>query len=92
MDPQAALQFVQPISDIAHNLGLHVTLEGLETPGLIEAATQLGVDSGQGYGIARPMPAAEVPAMGEELPAPDRVSTRGPRSAGLPPTWPGNTG
>lgn len=61
VDPRAALQFVQPISDIAHSLGLHVTLEGLETPGLIEAAAQLGVDSGQGYGIARPMPPSEVP-------------------------------
>ncbi len=61
VDPRAALQFVQPISDIAHNLGLHVTLEGLETPGLIEAAAQLGVDSGQGYAIARPMPRDAVP-------------------------------
>ncbi|QNN54127.1 EAL domain-containing protein [Nocardioides mesophilus] len=58
--PRTALQFVQPITDIAHSLGLHVTLEGLETPGLIEAAVQLGVDSGQGYGIARPMRRADV--------------------------------
>lgn len=60
VDPRTALQFVQPISDIAHNLGLHVVLEGLETPGLIEAAAQLGVDAGQGYAIARPMPRAAV--------------------------------
>lgn len=70
VDPQAALQFVQPISDIAHNLGLHVTLEGLETPGLIEAATQLGVDSGQGFGIARPMPTAQVPAWARQVAPP----------------------
>jgi EAL domain-containing protein (putative c-di-GMP-specific phosphodiesterase class I) len=51
----AALHFIAPLTDIAHSLGLHVVLEGLETDGLIEAAVQLGVDAGQGYGIARPM-------------------------------------
>jgi hypothetical protein len=35
-------------------------LEGLETEGLIEAALQLGADGGQGYALARPMPADQV--------------------------------
>lgn len=76
--PQDALQFLQPISDIAHSLGLHVTLEGLETPGLVEAAAQLGVDSGQGYAIARPMrrddvqPWVRIP---RAVPDPDRPTT-----------------
>ncbi len=59
--PRSALHFLRPISDIAHGLGLTVVLEGLESDGLIEAAVQLGVDAGQGYAIARPMPAAAVP-------------------------------
>lgn len=59
--PRAALHFVQPITDIAHSLGLTVVLEGLEDDGLIEAAVQLNVDAGQGFGIARPMPAHDVP-------------------------------
>ncbi len=58
--PGAALHFITPINDIAHSLGLRVVIEGLEDAGLIEAAVQLGVDLGQGYGIARPMPASEV--------------------------------
>jgi len=33
-------------------------VEGLETPGLIEAAQILGADLGQGYAFARPMPAS----------------------------------
>jgi len=37
-------------------------VEGLESPGLLEAAVILQADAGQGYGIARPMPAAEVAA------------------------------
>ncbi len=53
--PGHALHFVQPISDIARSQGLSVVMEGLEDDGLIEAAVQLGVDEGQGYGIARPM-------------------------------------
>lgn len=37
-----------------------MVVEGLETPDLIEAATLLGADAGQGYALARPMPAADV--------------------------------
>jgi EAL domain-containing protein (putative c-di-GMP-specific phosphodiesterase class I) len=58
--PRANLQFIQPITHIAHSLGLEVIIEGLEHNGLIEAAVQLGVDAGQGYAIAKPMPAEQV--------------------------------
>lgn len=53
--PRAALTFVQPLTSLAHALGLTVTVEGLETDGLVEAAVFLGADHGQGYAIARPM-------------------------------------
>ena len=56
-----------------------MVIEGLETDGLIEAAVQLGVDMGQGYGIARPMPAGEVVGLGRGLPA--RRGRRGPQTA-----------
>lgn len=46
---------------LARSLGLSVVVEGLETPGLIEAAALLGADAGQGYAIARPMPPDAVP-------------------------------
>ncbi|HET7386485.1 MAG TPA: EAL domain-containing protein [Nocardioidaceae bacterium] len=59
--PRAALHFIQPVTDIAHSMGLTVVAEGLEDDGLIEASVQLGVDEGQGYALARPMPAAQVP-------------------------------
>lgn len=49
------LQFLQPITEIAHNLGMSVTAEGLETEGLVDAAVQLGVDAGQGFAIAPPL-------------------------------------
>jgi EAL domain-containing protein (putative c-di-GMP-specific phosphodiesterase class I) len=58
--PRASLHFIQPITNIAHSLGLTVIVEGLETEGLIEAAVHLGVDAGQGFAIARPMRASAV--------------------------------
>lgn len=58
--PRTALHFVHPITDIAHSLGMTVVMEGLETEGLVEAALQLGADGGQGYALARPMPADQV--------------------------------
>jgi predicted signal transduction protein with EAL and GGDEF domain len=45
---------------MAHGLGLDVVVEGLETPDLVEMAIGLGADVGQGYAIARPMPAAQL--------------------------------
>jgi EAL domain-containing protein (putative c-di-GMP-specific phosphodiesterase class I) len=58
--PRAALTFIQPLTSLAHALGLTVTVEGLETDGLVEAAVFLGADHGQGFAIARPMPTAAV--------------------------------
>ena len=39
-----------------------VVAEGVESERHIEALVKLGCQSGQGYGIARPMPAQDVPA------------------------------
>jgi EAL domain-containing protein (putative c-di-GMP-specific phosphodiesterase class I) len=53
--PVRALNFIYHLTLLAHDLGVQVTVEGLEDDGLIEASAILGVDHGQGYGIARPM-------------------------------------
>lgn len=53
--PWRLLKFIKHLSDLAHALHLPVTVEGLENEGLIEATAILGVDYGQGYGIAYPM-------------------------------------
>ncbi|MDA8290105.1 MAG: EAL domain-containing protein [Actinomycetota bacterium] len=58
--PRDALHFIQPLTSLAHALGIRVTVEGLESDGLVEAATFLGADAGQGYAIARPLPTDEV--------------------------------
>ena len=52
---------VQGILGLAKSFGLAVIAEGVETPEHSEQLVKLGCDFGQGYGIARPMPAAAMP-------------------------------
>jgi EAL domain-containing protein (putative c-di-GMP-specific phosphodiesterase class I) len=59
--PVRALRFIYHLTRLAHDFDVPVTVEGLEDEGLIEASLILGADRGQGYGIARPMPARELP-------------------------------
>jgi len=60
-DPLRTLRFIRQLVRLGHDLGLEVVVEGLETPGLIEAAMWLGADMGQGYALARPMPPEDLP-------------------------------
>ena len=46
--------------NLAHNLGISVIAEGIETAALRDMLLALGCDIGQGYWFARPMPAADV--------------------------------
>ena len=53
-DDDAAI--VRSTIDLAHNLGLQVVAEGVETELQWQQLTALGCDYGQGYFIARPAP------------------------------------
>lgn len=48
---------VRSTIDLAHNLGLSVVAEGVETAAILERLQALGCDEVQGYHISRPMPA-----------------------------------
>ena len=61
-EPLRTLRFIRQLIRLGHDLDLEVVVEGLETPGLIEAALLLGADMGQGYALARPMPGVALPA------------------------------
>ncbi len=56
------LHFVLSMQGLAHALGKRLIVEGVETIEILDALRVLGVEFGQGYGIARPMPADAVPA------------------------------
>jgi len=51
---------VRSTIDLAHNLGLKVTAEGVETEGALQLLDVLGCDSAQGFYICRPVSAEEL--------------------------------
>lgn len=53
-------QIVQSIIDLAHNFGLPVVAEGVETPETLSELEALGCDQVQGYFFAKPMPAEQL--------------------------------
>ncbi|MCJ2066053.1 EAL domain-containing protein [Methylobacterium sp. J-088] len=73
------LHFVLSLQSLAHSIGKRLIVEGVETVEIRDALRVLGVDLGQGYGIARPMPGEAVapwiaawPTVGMEM---DRTPT-----------------
>lgn len=60
-DPLGTLRLLRQLIRVGHDLSMEVVVEGLESPGMIEAASILGADFGQGFALARPMPPQELP-------------------------------
>lgn len=55
-----SMQMIKAMTAMAQALGLKLVAEGIETREHLEALTELGVDYGQGFVIARPMQAGQV--------------------------------
>lgn len=51
---------VRSTIDLAHNMGLTVSAEGVEEAAILEKLRSLGCDTAQGYFISRPLAAAEL--------------------------------
>jgi len=68
--PFETLGVLQACVRMGSAMHLDVVAEGLEDPGMIEAAAVLGASHGQGYGLARPMPAEDVSAWWDGVRAP----------------------
>lgn len=71
------IQFVKAIMELAIGLKLDLVVEGVETDDILDAMTVLGVQTLQGYGIARPMP---LPELIDFLQKPARVQRVHPTS------------
>ncbi|MDE2007101.1 MAG: EAL domain-containing protein, partial [Rhodospirillales bacterium] len=54
--PDRAMHFLGALVQLGRDLEIEVIAEGLESEDLVEAATVLGANLGQGYALARPMP------------------------------------
>ncbi len=57
METDANAVIVKASVQLAHNLGLSVVAEGVESQVVLEALRNLGCDTAQGYHLSRPMPA-----------------------------------
>jgi diguanylate cyclase (GGDEF)-like protein/PAS domain S-box-containing protein len=71
------IQFVKAMMDLAIGLELDLVVEGVETDDILDAMTVLGVQTLQGFGIARPMP---LPELIDFLQRPDRPKRVHPTS------------
>jgi len=58
---KASAVIVRSTIDLAHDLGRKVVAEGIESQAHWDLLAALGCDIGQGYFLARPMPAEELP-------------------------------
>jgi diguanylate cyclase (GGDEF)-like protein len=59
-DSTANAAIVKSTIELAHNLGLQVVAEGVETQPCLDLLTDMGCDLVQGHLLARPMPASEL--------------------------------
>ena len=57
-----ARAIVRLITSMAGELGIHVTAEGVETNGQIDALSRAGCQTGQGYFYGKPMPLEDLAA------------------------------
>ncbi len=62
LDSDEDRSIVQGIIALGHAFGRQVIAEGAESKAHLQALKAMGCDCAQGYGLARPMPAAEVAA------------------------------
>ncbi len=58
--PIQTMVVIDTLNSMSGSLGKKVVLEGLETEAHLEMATRLGIPFGQGFGIAKPMPADDL--------------------------------
>jgi diguanylate cyclase (GGDEF)-like protein len=74
-NPVQTLSLIGSIIQMGQDFERDVVVEGLEDSGMIEAAALLGARYGQGYALARPMPAGEIVAWSRRFRLPIELHT-----------------
>ncbi|SJM95922.1 Diguanylate cyclase/phosphodiesterase [Crenothrix polyspora] len=59
MNSENDVAIVKAIINLAHNLGLYVTAEGVETNAILEKLKEYNCDIAQGYYLSKPLPVTE---------------------------------
>ncbi len=62
------------IVQVGHDLGIEIVAEGIERPEQLELLRAMGCGLGQGYLVARPMPAGAIESMAPESMAPESAA------------------
>jgi len=60
LDKPQDMVIVQSIISLAHNLGLEVVAEGVESAAVLECLRALGCDHAQGFYLSHPVPAPQM--------------------------------
>ena len=69
MDPDESIGIVPTIIDLAHDLGMRVVAEGIETVGQAQRLTEMNCEAAQGFYFGQAVPADEArDLIGETLP------------------------
>ena len=68
LDSATDLAIVAMVTRLAHALDMTVVAEGVENREVFDRLAALGCDQAQGYHVARPMPAADLPGWWDRLP------------------------
>jgi EAL domain-containing protein (putative c-di-GMP-specific phosphodiesterase class I) len=71
---------VESVVELGHRLGMTVVAEGIEDEATWRLLADLGYDEGQGYLLARPMPAADLLRWVRTRRRPDPLGTSEPRA------------
>ena len=66
-ETSSAMTLVSTVVSLARAFGMRTVAEGVETPEQLLMLKQVGCDQAQGYLLARPNPAADVPAIVKRL-------------------------
>lgn len=75
--PHRTISLVGSLIKMAHSMDLQIAMEGLQNADLVETARLLGTDLAQGYALAQPMPAADIPGwIARFLRLPDQEAPR----------------
>jgi EAL domain-containing protein (putative c-di-GMP-specific phosphodiesterase class I) len=61
-------KIVRSTIDLAHNLGLEVVAEGVETEQIFDRLDEMNCDAAQGYYFSKPLPAEEFTRWFREFP------------------------
>jgi len=60
LEDESDAMIVRSVIDLAHNIGISVVAEGVETEAIYNRLKEMGCDAVQGYYMSRPVPAEEL--------------------------------